>query len=468
MKLGGRFPGLAIACLTLAALSGFLYWSNHHPKSDEAAAPAATTTSPTILNVNPSNVTGLNLKVKGAPDVTLAKQGDTWQITAPQSVPADQEQVSMLLSALAPLTAQEVVTSNAQPSGDQSSDLNQFGFAAPSMEVDIEQKGKVEQRLLFGDDTPVGGNTYAMLSGDARIFTASNDSKRELNKTEMDLRDKGLITIPSDKMTSIELTHGGQTIALAHTGSGWALSGSILGNPEAYRTDSIAADTLADTLSGAQMQATQPDAKQAESDFAHGTPVAEVKITGPSGTQTLEVRKDKNRNNGDADYAKSSAVAGVYQVDSSLVDGLNKTVDDFRNKQLFDFGDNEPDSIDIEGTGLEGADPKISLSAVHNAQGWWQNGKKVDADSLEAVVSGLRSLTATKFASTGFTTPVLTITVTSKEGKLVEKAEIAKAEIAKSGSDYLARRAGDPSLYALDAGSVEGVLSSATGVHPAK
>jgi Domain of unknown function (DUF4340) len=445
----GRFPGLAIACLILAALSGFLYWSNRHPKSDEAATPSAPT-APTILNVDPGNVTGVTLKVKGEPDVTLARlSGGAWQITAPQSVPADQEQVSMLLSTLAPLTAQEVVTSNVEPAGN----LSQFGLTAPSMEVDIEQKGKPEQRLLFGDDTPVGGNTYTMLSGDARIFTASNDAKRGLNKTEMDLRDKRLITIPSDKMTHIELTHGGQTIALAHTASGWALE-----KPQAYRTDSIAADTLADSIAGAQMQATQPDAKEAEAGFARGTPVATVKITSPSGTQTLEVRKDK-----DANYAQSSAVAGVYQVDSSLTDGLNKTADDFRNKQLFDFGDNEPDSIDVEGT-----DPKISLAAVHNAQGWWQNGKKLDADSLEAVVSGLRSLTATRFATTGFTAPVLTITVTSKDGKLVEKAEIANAGIAKSGSDYLARRPGDPSLYVLDPGSVESVLSSAKDAHPAK
>src|SRR6185437_6627015 len=267
MKLG-RFPGFAIACLILAALSGFLYWSNRHPKSDEAATPA-TTTAPTILNINPSNVTGVTLKIKGEPDLTLAKQAGAWQITAPQSVPADQEQVSMLLSALAPFTAQEVIASNAQPAGAQSSSLNQFGLTAPSIEVDIDQKDKPAQRLLFGDDTPVGGNTYAMLAGDPRVFTASNDSKRELNKTEMDLRDKRLIIIPSDKMTSIELTHGEATIALAHTASGWALQ-----KPQAYRTDSVAADTLADTLAGAQMQTTQPNAKDAEANFAHGTPVA--------------------------------------------------------------------------------------------------------------------------------------------------------------------------------------------------
>jgi hypothetical protein len=449
MKLG-RFPGLAIACLILAALSGFLYWSNRHPKSDEAAAPA-TTTAPTILNVNPSNVTGITLKVKGEPDLTLAKQAGTWQITAPQSVPADQEQVSMLLSALAPLTAEEVVTSNAQPSSGQSSSLGQFGFATPSIEVDIDQKDKPAQRLLFGDDTPVGGNTYAMLAGDPRVFTASNDSKRELNKTETDLRDKRLITISSDKMTSIELTHSGATIALAHTASGWALE-----KPVPYRTDPIAADALADTLAGAQMQTTQPDAKAAEANFAHGSPAATVKITGPSGTQALEVRKNK-----DAEYAKSSAVPGVYQVDSSLTEGLNKTAADFRYKQLFDFGDNEPDSIDLEGAGLK-------ISAVRNAQGWWQNGKKLDSNSAEAIISGLRSLTATKFVTTGFTKPALTISVTSEDGRLVEKADIAKAEIAKNGTQYLARRAGDPSLYVLDSGSVEGVLSSAKSVHPAK
>jgi hypothetical protein len=44
--------------------------------------------------------------------------------------------------------------------------------------------------------------------------------------------------------------------------------------------------------------------------------------------QTLEVRKDK-----DDYFAKSSAVEGIYKVDSSLGQALDKKIDDFRQKK---------------------------------------------------------------------------------------------------------------------------------------
>ena len=61
-------------------------------------------------------------------------------------------------------------------------------------------------------------------------------------------------------------------------------------------------------------------------------------------TQTLEVRKDKDNNY----YAKSSAVEGVYKVAADLGDALNKGLDDFRNKKLFDFGFSDPTKIELK------------------------------------------------------------------------------------------------------------------------
>ena len=50
--------------------------------------------------------------------------------------------------------------------------------------------------------------------------------------------------------------------------------------------------------------------------FAQATPLATAKMTGDAGVQTLEVRKNK-----DDYFAKSSAVDGIYKVDSSVGHG---------------------------------------------------------------------------------------------------------------------------------------------------
>ena len=67
-------------------------------------------------------------------------------------------------------------------------------------------------------------------------------------------------------------------------------------------------------------------------------------MTDASGTQQMEsAGKDKDKNY----YAKSSVVDGVYKVPTDLGDGLDKRLDDFRNKKLFDFGWSDPNKIEI-------------------------------------------------------------------------------------------------------------------------
>jgi len=71
----------------------------------------------------------------------------------------------------------------------------------------------------------------------------------------------------------------------------------------------------------------------------------------------------------------------------------------------------------------------------------------------------LRDLAAAKFVDSGFTTSSLEITVVSNDGKRTEKVQIAAA-----GSNFLARRDNDSSLYQLDTKAVEDLREAAAGV----
>src|ERR1035441_7634731 len=74
----------------------------------------------------------------------------------------------------------------------------------------------------------------------------------------------------------------------------------------------------------------------------------------------MEVRRDKDKNV----FAKSSAVEGVYKANADLADGVDKGVDDFRNKKVFDFGFSDPSRVEVKGTGYTKAGDK-----------WTANGK---------------------------------------------------------------------------------------------
>ncbi|MGH9605816.1 MAG: DUF4340 domain-containing protein [Terracidiphilus sp.] len=437
-----RFRGLAIACVVLLALSGVLYWSGHHKKASPASAANST---PVILKVDPASLAGITIRPKDAPPVSLTRQSTgVWQIAAPTQLPADQQTVKDMVSSLSPLNGVQVIETNA-------ANLAEYGLAQPSLELDIGEKNGSEQRLLFGDNTPTGDSAYAMVAGNPRVYTAYVFNKTDLDKTLGQLRDTRLITANPDKMSRIDLTEGGQTIDFGRNSTGnWEIQ-----QPGPYRADALAVDGVADALSGVRMNLTGPGSQNADAHFALGKPVATVKVTAPVGTETLEVRKDNG-----IYYAKSSVAQGAYQIDPSLAGSLNKKLDGFRNKTVFDFSYNEPSEVDLQ---IEGSNGRTQSWYLKRSGGdWWLDGKKMDADSVENVVSALRDLTATGFATTGFGKPEIEATVISNRGSLVEKVSIAK-----TGGTYLAMRANEPTLYVLDGGAVEGLSSAAQRMHPA-
>ena len=135
---------------------------------------------------------------------------------------------------------------------------------------------------------------------------------------------------------------------------------------------------------------------------------------------------------------------GAYKVTKEIGDGLNKSLDDFRNKKVFDFGFTDPTRIEIK----DGGQSKVIEKSGEN---WTSGGKTMDSISVQNLIDKLRDLAATKFVDSGFTTPALELTVVSNDGKRTEKVQIAAA-----GSNFLARRENDSSLYQLDAERREG------------
>jgi hypothetical protein len=311
-----NFRGLIIALVVLAGLSGVLYWSQHRkPAEDSPATPANTT--PVILKINAADVIQITLKQKQSGPVTLHKsETGQWQITEPAPYQADQETVAGILSTLSALSPDRVVE-------EKASDRKQYGLDLPTVEADITGKGRVMQQLILGDDTPLGGDVYAALAGDNRVFTISSFNKTSLNKSLDDLRDKSLMTIDPDKVSRVELLKKPQEIEFGRTKDGWQIL-----KPESWPADSSAVNGLVRSLTSAKMELSGSGAANAAAEFSRATPIATAKLTGDNGVQTLELRKSKNDY-----YAKSSVVDGAFKVSSTLGSVLDKKADDFRQKK---------------------------------------------------------------------------------------------------------------------------------------
>jgi hypothetical protein len=423
--------GLLISVVLLAGLGGIIWWSN----KKQAKVSATTTDSATkLLSIPDDQFQSIRIQKTGADAEELDRDNGKWKLTQPKPLPADQDSVSSVVSSLSALNADKVIE-------DKASDLKPYGLDKPTLDVQVKQKNGKTAELLVGDDTPTGSGAYAKLAGDPRVVTVGSFVKTSLDKKPDDLRDKRLLLFDQDKITRVDVQAKGEPVEFGKDSAGeWQIL-----KPRALRADSSAVNGLVDKLRDAKMDlsGTTDGAKG----FASSTRVATATVADAAGNHTIEVRKDKDKNY----YAKSSDVAGEFKVASDLGDGVDKGLDDFRNKKLFDFGFSDPSKVEVPG-------------AVYDKSGdkWMAGGKAMDNAAVQNLIDKLRDLSAAKFAGSPAGETVFTATVTSNSGKRVEKVTIRK-----QGDNYFAQRENEPSIYQVDAKSVTDLQAASKDVKPA-
>jgi len=431
-----QFRGLLTAALVLAVLAGGVWWSNKAEKEKEGKpAPDA---PPKIVEIPADQIRQVEIARSGETLLVKRGEGDKWVIAAPRELRADQDAVSGLTGTFTSLSSDRLIE-------EKAADLKGYGLDSPAMTVTVTKKDGKPVKLLVGDETPTKGGFFVKLDGDPRVFTLASFNKTSLDKSWKDLQDKRLLTFDSDKLSRIELTVKGQTVEFGKNNNNeWQIV-----RPKPLRADGGQVEELVRKLKDAKLDTatTEEDAKKAAAGFGGATLIGIAKATDAAGTQQLEIRKDK-----DNYYAKSSAVEGVHKVTSDLGDSLNKSVDDFRNKKLFDFGWSDPTKIDIR-------DGAKTLSFQKQDDKWMGGGKQMDATSVQSLIDKLRDLSATKFHDAGFTTAIFEAAVTSNEGKRVERVLISKA-----GDKYMAQRQGEPAIYEIDAKAFEELQRAAGDV----
>lgn len=428
---------LLVAAIVLAALCGGVWWANRHPQSSEPKPSAASSTK--LADIPDADIQEITIAKKGAPSITLQRSGGKWAITAPQQLPADQEAISSITSSLNPLTADSVVE-------EKTSDPAKFGLAAPSLTVTVKEKNGKSDVISFGDDVPAGSLVYVREGDSPKIDAIASSVRSTFDKGLNDLRDKRLLTFDSNKLTQIELnTPKSDIVFEKRNSSDWMIE-----KPKPYRADNFQVEELLRKLSEAKMDLSgMEDQKAIDTAFKTGQPVATVKVTGASGTQSLEVRKSK-----DNYYAKSSVVPGIYKVTADLGKQLEKSLNDYRNRKIFDFGFADPNKLDLK----QGSSDK---TYVRTDQTWKLNGKTMDSASVQALIDKLRDLSATSFVDKGFTTPALEVTVVYDDGKRTEQVSFAKTT-----AGYIAKHGTEAAMYLVDAKAIDDILGASSAIKP--
>ncbi len=433
---------LLISALVLAALGGAIWYSN---KQEDAKQAKGSSKGPQLFNLNEDDIRGIEITRKGdIPTVLKRDDAGKWTITAPEMMAADPQAVTAITTSVRNLPSDRVVD-------EKPSQLNAYGLQPPAVLLKLTMKDGKTHELRVGEQTPDKSGVYAMVDNDPKLYTVGAIALDNYGKSMMDLREKRLMSFSVDKVSKADLdVQGKPPVEFTRMDDQWQIS-----KPKAFRADKLTVQELLNTVHEAQIDPSM-DEKAAQAAYNSAKPFATVRLTGESGPQTLEVRQS-----GSDYYAKSSSVAGAWKVASTVGDGLNKKLDDFQNKKLFDFGFDDPTQIEIK----QGSDTKVIAKAKgkDNASTWLSNGRTMDSVSVQNLIDKLRELSASRIEDVSAGAPDLEITVTSKEGKRVETVQFAP-----SGKDYIGKRAGEPELFRIDGAVISDLKGAITGVREAE
>jgi hypothetical protein len=404
---------------------------------------------------------GARDKVK---QVTLARPGDTvdlvkggegWRMVAPQSVKADAGEVDSLISGLASLEVDEVVS-------ETPGDLGPYGLAQPRTTITVLREGSSDAlRLLLGDKTPDGGGVYAKVPTAARVFTVPSWSATSLEKKPFDLRDRSLLHVKRDDVKTLEVTGPSESYALQRGAGGeWSFT-----RPLTTRAGRWSVDGVLGALEGLRMDSVAAEDARDLKPYGLDKPQWRVALGLNDGTtRTLEIGSSPAEKQFHAREASSRLVAVIP---NAVVDDLGKGMKELRARRLLDVAAYEVEGFDVEKDGVKRVYARSSTKDKEGIDVYhWKRtapaAADLDTNKVQDALFLVGGAEADEFidapaapAAYGLDAPALHVNVRYEGGKPAVWFELGS----KDGAWY-ARRSDDQAVLKMPAAKAEELVKT--------
>jgi hypothetical protein len=158
---------------------------------------------------------------RGAEKFTLEQVKDSWQLTSPVKVEADQAAANKLAGDLGRMDVTDYVANDAKKE-----DLDKlYGLAKPevSATVSFTTKDKKPQTLEIGKQRGDKPEFFAKLDSSPAVFVVKKELHDALEQNSLAYRPKQLWNIKADDITELHLQKEGQNEQLKRDGAAWRI-----------------------------------------------------------------------------------------------------------------------------------------------------------------------------------------------------------------------------------------------------
>jgi hypothetical protein len=440
---------LVVLVVVLAGLGAYIYFVESK-KPQEAAA----SLGPKIFSVRADAIDEITVKSASGDRTTLKKTNGRWQITDPVAVPADEAEISGLVTSLA--TADIVRTVD-----EKAGDLKQFGLADPRVDITFKAAGSAHaQRLLIGDKTATAGDLYAKLPNEKKVFLIAGSFDASFNRSTFDLRQKSVLTFDRDKVDRLTVQSAGKVVELDRASGEWKID-----KPYQAPADYGTVEGLIGRVQTAQMKAiTSQDAVDLK---PYGLDKPEVSIAFGLGSSQATLIMGKKADASTV-YAKDASRPMVFTVDSALLEDVNKPADQLRRKDVFQFRAFDAAAIQVTRGSDTLAFEKTTGQGKDAGEKWRETkpeARDVDPSAFDTFLTKLSNLRVQSFVDagpktrTGLESPVMVVVVRSDEGRKEERVSFGRV-----GTDVYAAIAGQPGAAKIDTAEFEDAVKTLDGI----
>ncbi|HYV18423.1 MAG TPA: DUF4340 domain-containing protein [Verrucomicrobiae bacterium] len=378
-------PGPIAAVLLLAVFGGYAYFKDYRGAD---AKKKAEESKDKLFRFERADLKAITLAGKNG-TIRLEKSGEDWAIRQPIETPAEKDAVEGVLSSLEMAKVERRLGK-----GD---DLKTYALEPPQGTVTVETTNGPPQSVALGDQAPIGGTWFALVSAaakdgkDAKEVAVVSAAAGDLaSKDLLSLRDKSLLAFDPWKVMGLTIERGKETIMLQKPAEGWKLAQPVEAPADGPAvTDLLSALERARATKFVVEKATDADLK------AHGfvPPAARVTLLqeGWDAAKTIEFGAEEDK----ARQARAVGKDGIVALLPEFWSKLTAPATDLRRKDVLGVGQYRVRSLTAS---IDGG-PALVLSKgaenTWNATGLAQG--TVKYDSVDLLLRRLSDVKAVAF-----------------------------------------------------------------------
>jgi hypothetical protein len=307
----------------------------------------------------------------------LAKEKDTWTLTAPLSDQANQGAVSSLLYSFGALKADRTFKTGEVK-------LPEYGLDKPKLAVIVDTEGGKSYTLKLGNELPLG-NERAALTGSGSVYLVNKYIASDIDKDLAGWRSDQLAQVYSTDVASLSIATTSGQVALAHTGSVWTIT-----SPSPDLADRDRAEAVITDISGARIKEfvdTAPDLRAMGLEPRHFG-VTIIRRAADAAPIALDFGNERDGKDGKQVACKRGG--RVFWVEVKTVAHLAGPWQDWRSKKLAEFDSWAVDKLEL-GAGA-------SKAILERTNGVWKSGAtEVDGDAVNRRLADLSNLQVEAF-----------------------------------------------------------------------